>query len=224
MASTLKSICFIVKDGSKGLLLLLRPFQPLSSRGCVESSREELVAEEPVRPWRGELGKEWCCDGQRASGPFRDQWPLLAIFSVVKVPRLPEARVGKSDRSMENSTLQADGGRWASQCWQQGARSVSACVLISVSFFWIAVKYMSHIHCLACMRAQLCPTLCDPMDCSLPGSSVHGTILSGILEWAAISSSRGSSRPRDGARASCASCTGGWILSLSYLGSPGSLS
>ena len=44
--------------------------------------------------------------------------------------------------------------------------------------------------------AQLCPTLCDPMDCSLPGSSVHG-IVQAILEWVAILSSRGSSRPRD---------------------------
>ena len=45
--------------------------------------------------------------------------------------------------------------------------------------------------------AQLCPTLCDPMDCSLPGSSVHGILQARILEWFAISSSRGSSRPRD---------------------------
>ena len=40
---------------------------------------------------------------------------------------------------------------------------------------------------------QLCPTLCNPMDCSLPGSSVHEIIQTGILEWVAISSSRGSS-------------------------------
>ena len=45
--------------------------------------------------------------------------------------------------------------------------------------------------------AQLCPTLCDPMDCSLPGSSVHGIFQATILEWAAISFSRGSSQPRD---------------------------
>ena len=41
--------------------------------------------------------------------------------------------------------------------------------------------------------AQSCPTLCDPVDCSLPGSPVHGIFQAGILEWAAISSSRGSS-------------------------------
>ena len=45
--------------------------------------------------------------------------------------------------------------------------------------------------------AQLCPTLCDPMDSSPPGSSVHGIVQARILEWAAIPFSRGSSWPRD---------------------------
>ena len=45
--------------------------------------------------------------------------------------------------------------------------------------------------------AQSCPTLCDPVDCSLPGSSVRGIFQARILEWAAIYFSRGSSRPRD---------------------------
>ena len=44
---------------------------------------------------------------------------------------------------------------------------------------------------------QLCPTLCDPMDCSLPDSSVHGIFQARVLEWIAISSSRGSSQRRD---------------------------
>ena len=34
--------------------------------------------------------------------------------------------------------------------------------------------------------AQLCPTLCDPMDCSLPGSSIHGIFQARVLEWGAI--------------------------------------
>ena len=50
--------------------------------------------------------------------------------------------------------------------------------------------------------AQSCPTLCDPVDCSLPGSSVHGILQARILEWVAISFSRGSSRPRDRTRVS----------------------
>ena len=48
-----------------------------------------------------------------------------------------------------------------------------------------------------CSVAQSCPILCDPMDCSLPGSSVHGVFQARILEWVSISSSRGSSPPRD---------------------------
>ena len=50
--------------------------------------------------------------------------------------------------------------------------------------------------------AQSCPTLCDPMDCSLPGSSVHGIFQVIVLEWIAISYSSGSSWPRDRTRVS----------------------
>ena len=45
--------------------------------------------------------------------------------------------------------------------------------------------------------AESCPTLCDPMDCSLPGSSLHGILQARVLKWVTISFSRGSSRPRD---------------------------
>ena len=45
--------------------------------------------------------------------------------------------------------------------------------------------------------AQSCQTLCDPMDCSLPGSSVHGLLQIRILEEVAVTFSRGSSQPRD---------------------------
>ena len=45
--------------------------------------------------------------------------------------------------------------------------------------------------------AQSCLTLCNPMDCSLPGSSVHGIFQAIVLEWIAISFSKESSRPRD---------------------------
>ena len=51
--------------------------------------------------------------------------------------------------------------------------------------------------------AQSCPTLCYPMACSPPGSSVHGIFQARILEWVAISFSRGSSQPRDQTQVSC---------------------
>ena len=58
----------------------------------------------------------------------------------------------------------------------------------------------SHI---AVLVAQLCPTLCDLMNCSPPGFSVHGILQARILEWIAIPFSRRSSWPRDWNQVSC---------------------
>ena len=67
--------------------------------------------------------------------------------------------------------------------------------------------------CIACMHVssvtQSSPSLCDPMDCSLTGSSFHGILQARILEWVAISSSRGSSWPRDWTPVSSISCIAG---------------
>ena len=51
--------------------------------------------------------------------------------------------------------------------------------------------------------APPCRTFCDPMDCSPPGSSVHGILQARILEWVAMPSSRGSSQARDWTQVSC---------------------
>ena len=65
----------------------------------------------------------------------------------------------------------------------------------------------------SCLVPQSCPALCDPTDCSRPGSSVSGILQARILEWVAISSSRGSSWPRIQA---CVSCiTGGFFITKS---------
>ena len=50
---------------------------------------------------------------------------------------------------------------------------------------------------------QSCPTLCDPMDYSLPGFSIHGIFQARVPQWVAISFSRGSSQPRDRIQVSC---------------------
>ena len=63
--------------------------------------------------------------------------------------------------------------------------------------------------CFTCMHAQSCPTLCDLMNYSPPGSSVHGILQARILEWGTISFFRGSSSPRDWTHVSC---IGRWIL------------
>ena len=68
---------------------------------------------------------------------------------------------------------------------------------------------------------QLCPTLCNPTDWSLPGSSVHGILQARTLEWVAVPSSRGSFQPRAWTRASYVSCIGRRVLyHACHLGSP----
>ena len=59
---------------------------------------------------------------------------------------------------------------------------------------------------------QLYLTLCDPVDCSSPGFFVPGISQARILEWIAMSSSRGSSGPRDGTHISYIPCIGRWVL------------
>ena len=57
-----------------------------------------------------------------------------------------------------------------------------------------------------------CPTLCDPVDCTLPGFSVHGIFQARTLVWVAIPFSRGASWPRNWTRISCISGISKWVL------------
>ena len=57
-----------------------------------------------------------------------------------------------------------------------------------------------------------CPTLCDPVDCSPSGSSVHGILQARVLEWVAMPSSRGSSQARGWTHNYYVSCIGRWVL------------
>ena len=75
--------------------------------------------------------------------------------------------------------------------------------------------------CLHTQSLQSCPALCSSIDSSPQSSSVHGILQARTLEWGAISSSRGSSRPRDQACISYVSCIGRQDLyHLCHLGSP----
>ena len=71
--------------------------------------------------------------------------------------------------------------------------------------------------CVFGQSLQSCLTLCDPMDCSPPGSSVDGILQARILEWVAMPSSRGSSWPRD---LNHVSCFAGKFFTTELLGSP----
>ena len=75
-----------------------------------------------------------------------------------------------------------------------------------------------HVHEVCAKSFQSCPTFCDPMDCSPPGSSVHGILQARILEWVAMPSARGSSRPRDLTLVSYISYTAGGFFTTSVTG------
>ena len=70
---------------------------------------------------------------------------------------------------------------------------------------------------IACVT-QSCLTLCKPMDCDPPGSSVHGILQTRILQWVAMLSSRGSSQSRDQSQVSCISCIAGGLFTTGTTG------
>ena len=90
---------------------------------------------------------------------------------------------------------------------------------------FLIILILEIINITSCVHeAQLGPALCDPMDCSLPGSFVHGISQARTLEWVAISFSRGSSWPRYRTHISCVSCIAGrffttWVTGelISYI-------
>ena len=86
---------------------------------------------------------------------------------------------------------------------------------IFTSLFSMSVSPFMHAKSL-----QLCLTLCDLMDCSPPGSSVHGISQARILEWVTISSSRGASQPRGWTHISCISCIGSRFFTTEPPGKP----
>ena len=73
-------------------------------------------------------------------------------------------------------------------------------------------KCSSLRHLFVYVSLQSYPTLCSPVGCSLPGSSVHGILQARILERVALRPSRGSSRPKDWTHVSSVSCIVRWVL------------
>ena len=91
--------------------------------------------------------------------------------------------------------------KWVAISFARGSSQPRDCTRVSR----IAGRRFNNIFkllLLASKSLQLCPTLCDPMDCSLSGSSVHGIFQARVLEWIAISFARGSSQPRNRTRVS----------------------
>ena len=74
--------------------------------------------------------------------------------------------------------------------------------------------------CVCAKSLHLCLAVCDPMDCSPPGSSVHGILQARILEWVTMPFSRGSSQPKDRTHVFCSSCIAGRFFTAEPPGKP----
>ena len=101
--------------------------------------------------------------------------------------------------------------------WTRKKTSTSHWNFLWLDFDFLASRTVGHkfllltVHPICgilCVCAQSCLRLCNPLDCSLPGSSVHGILQARILEWVAISYSRGSFQSWDQTHISWRSCIG----------------
>ena len=102
---------------------------------------------------------------------------------------------------------------------QDGTKSYPEAKLPPSFFPWSLSQGNLNTPCVRTKLLQSCPTLCDPLDCSPPGSSVHGILQARTPEWVAISSPKGSFPPRDQTRISSVSFTGRWVV-YRHLGNP----
>ena len=161
----------------------VRPFQPmkicckwvhlpfdlnpcLSFHSHFSSYMKSPFISEVFRTQHGEKGNSPSLWSKRKTISY---WFLFAYKSLGISARISKARGQKTPS-------------WASHKWSKDKEHA---------------KMMSP-ECLPCVHAKplwSCPTLCDPMECSLPGSSVHGILQARILEWVAMSSWRVSSHP-----------------------------
>ena len=96
-------------------------------------------------------------------------------------------------------------GRFSFRGGERGPRS---CILSNSQVMWVLLAEDHTLSCVniricVCTQSFSCVTLCNPLNLVWPGSSVHGVLQARILEWVAISSSGGSSWPKDGTHVSC---------------------
>ena len=126
-------------------------------------------------------------------------------------------------RILEWVAISFFGGSFQPKDWTQisctGRQILPHCAMSLLLSWLLALFWFLHYNNRVCVLVtHSCLTLCDPMDCSSPGSSVHGILWASILERVAIAFSRDSSLPRDQTRVSC---IGRWIpYHLSHQRSP----
>ena len=145
---------------------------------------------------------------------------MLAVTQVVNLTAINTVNFYFEDIGQE--ILEAFPGDWMALVLEQIFLIISCLNFrtwqseaLVCSLFDVCVWFMH-----ACML-QPHLTLCNPVDCSPPGSSVHGILQSRILDWVAMPSSKGSSQPRDWNCISWNSCIAGGFFTTEPLGKPG---
>ena len=119
--------------------------------------------------------------------------------------------------SSVHGILQARILEWVAMPSSRRSSQPRAWIHVSSSFWWFQMflglwEHHSKLRSCPPLVAQLCPTRCNPLDCSPLGSSDHGILQARILEWVSIPFSRGSSQPRDRTHDFSVSCITGRFL------------
>ena len=164
----------------------------------------------PVLAWKQAL--QWFPQTSRLLTDEEVMWTLKSggntlnfIWAVVKAARWTIACQAPLSRDFSMAkilewvaTSYSRGSSWPGDLPSSGIKpTYLASSALATWFFTTSVTWEASDGCMKVKVKSLSLQLSDPMDCSLPGSSVHGIFQAKVLEWGAISSSRGSSRARD---------------------------
>ena len=164
-----------------------------------------LPTEPPGKPGLDDRSTHPSCSGQ--VGRTSSLFPFYPLGKNIDIPL--EAQIKKEKSRMKRKSSLSVLKKFFSLF--SNFQITFSHVYIDGNAFKVLLKSIPGSFCFT-VSAQSCLTLCDLMDCSSPGSSVHRIFQERILEWVAISSSRGSSWPRDQTRISLVSCSGRQIL------------
>ena len=125
------------------------------------------------------------------------KWTFTILYWIKEARKFPTLFIWNSATGRTNLWLQKP-DQWLTLQWGVEGLTENGCIYLDLGggYTW------RHMLC-CCAQSLSHVWLCDPTDCSPPGSSVHGIVQARILDWAAISDFKGSSQPRDQIWISC---------------------
>ena len=130
---------------------------------------------------------------------------------------LKESKFNKQKKERQNNAHRNVAIEWMTLQQIPAGQLYSRQSLLFIYFFNLFWNWAT---CMWARSLQLCPTFGNPVDYNPWRSSVYGILQARKLEWVAISSSSGSSQPRDGTRVSCVSCIAGRFFTAEPPGKP----